>query len=147
MGTVTHLGPAGPDDPIYQEGLTFFTPGRLSPKAEPQIGGEWQLYESDELDIEGNSWFEVLSRVQLDRWRLTFLYNPLWCIGPCPPDPEGNWLERTTAGLIDYFLWSEVEECVKAPGPRLAAFYTLALAQGWYEICEQIRVAVKGANL
>ena len=146
MGKVSDLGSAGSDDPIYQEGPTIFTPFQPGPKVDPQIGGEWELYESDELDIEGNSWVEVLSRRQLDLWRLTFLYNPFWCIGPCPADSEGNWLERTTVGLIDYFLWAEVEECVKAPGPRLAAFYTLALAQGWYEICGQIRVAVTEAN-
>jgi len=66
-----------------------------------------------------------------------------------PDDPiyhEGNWLEHTTEGIIDYFLWSEVEECVAPPGTRLAAFYELALGNGWYEICEQIRAAVNEAN-
>jgi hypothetical protein len=146
MGKIVYLGSAGPDDPIYREGITIFTPYRPSPEIDPQIGGEWELYESDELDMEGNSWIEVLSRPDLDLWRLAFEYNPLWSSVPCPPDPEGNWLEHTTVGLIDYFLWSEVEECEKAPGPRLAAFYELALGNGWFEICKQIRVAVNETN-
>jgi len=146
MGKIVDLGSAGPDDPIYRESLTTFTPIRPHSSADPLVGGTWELYESDELDLEGNSWIEVLSRPELDLWRLTFEYNPVWSSVPCPPDPEGNWLEHTTEGLIDYFLWSEVEESDAAPGPRLAAFYELALGNGWHEICEQIRVAVNEAN-
>jgi len=99
---------------------------------------EWILYQSDELDINGNAWVETLTRLGPDMWRLTFEVDPTWCLSPSVPEETENFMDRSTDGMIEYFLFSEVDESEHPPGPRLKGFLELANQEGWSDVAAKI---------
>ena len=104
---------------------------------------EWILYQSDELDLNGNAWVETLTRLGPDMWRLTFEVDLTWCLSPSVPEETENFMDRSTDGLIEYFLFSEEGETEQPPGPRLKSFLEIARLEGWSDVAAKIDEMLK----